>query len=194
MRARRVRPHEVVARVLCERLQGGVASEALRAMVAAQRIDWEAVVGQASAELVLPAFAAALEDLDLVGSLEPELGAFLAAVHAANRERNGELRSELAAAARALNRVGIVPVLLKGSLRLLDGLYPDDGWRMLRDLDLLLPRPPWPRPGGRSRMRATSPAGHAARCGVPRAPVRSISMPICSSAPRRCGSCRRRTS
>jgi hypothetical protein len=30
-------------------------------------------------------------------------------------------------------------VLLKGSLRLLDGLYPDDGWRMLRDLDLLLP-------------------------------------------------------
>jgi hypothetical protein len=139
MRARRVRPHEVVARVLCERLRGCAASEALRAMVAAQRVDWEAVVGDASAELVLPAFAAALQDLDLVGSLEPELGAFLAAVHAANRERNEELRDELAAAALALNRVGLEPVLLKGSLRLLDGVYPDDGWRMLRDLDLLLP-------------------------------------------------------
>lgn len=30
-------------------------------------------------------------------------------------------------------------MLLKGALRLIDGLYPDDGWRMLRDLDLLIP-------------------------------------------------------
>ena len=138
MTARRMRPYEVVARVLCERLQGRVASKALRAAVTSQ-LDWERIVGHASAELVLPAFAAALEDLDLIGSLEQELGAFLAAVHAANRERNGEVRGELAAAVGALNRVGIEPLLLKGSLRLLDGLYPDDGWRMLRDLDLLLP-------------------------------------------------------
>jgi hypothetical protein len=135
----RVRPYDVVARVLCERLQGCVASEPLRAMVASRRVDWERVVGHASAELVLPALAAALEDLDLIGSLEQELGAFLAAIHAANRERNRELRDELAGAALALNRVGIEAVLLKGSLRLLDELYPDDGWRMLRDLDLLLP-------------------------------------------------------
>ena len=78
MIAPRVRPYDVVARVLRERLQGCVASEPLRAIVASRRVDWERVVGHASAELVLPAFAAALEDLDLIGSLEQELGAFLA--------------------------------------------------------------------------------------------------------------------
>jgi hypothetical protein len=159
MIARRVRPYDVVARVLRERLQGCVASEPLRAIVASRHVDWERVVGHASAELVLPAFAAALEALDLIGSLEQELGAFLQAVHAANRERNGELRHELAAAVRALNRVGIEPVLLKGSLRLLDGLYPDDGWRMLRDLDLLLPEAALAR-----ARRALEEAGYEA-CG-----------------------------
>ena len=38
-----------------------------------------------------------------------------------------------------LNRIDIEPVLLKGAIRLFEGLYPDEGWRMLRDLDLLVP-------------------------------------------------------
>lgn len=159
MIAPRPHPFDVVARVLCERLRGGVASEPLRAMVASRGIAWERVVSVASAELVLPAFAAALTDLDLIGSLDQELGAFLEAVHAANRERNDELRDELATAARVLNRVGIEPALLKGSLRLLDGLYPDDGWRMLRDLDLLLPEASLA-----TARRALEAAGYAA-CG-----------------------------
>jgi hypothetical protein len=159
MIAPRPHPFDLVARVLCERLRGGVASEPLRATVASRGIAWERVVSIASAELVLPAFAAALTDLDLIGSLDQELGAFLEAVHAANRERNGDLRDELATAARVLNRAGIEPVLLKGSLRLLDGLYPDDGWRMLRDLDLLLPEASLA-----PARRALEQAGYAA-CG-----------------------------
>jgi hypothetical protein len=139
MIAQRLRPSDLVARVLCERLQGGAASPPLRAALSSRRVAWELVVGHASAEFVLPAFAAALKDLDLIGLLDQELCAFLEAVHGANRERNRELRDELATAVEALNRVGIEPALLKGSVRLLDGLYPDDGWRMLRDLDLLLP-------------------------------------------------------
>jgi len=139
MSPRRVQPFDVVAQVLAARLQGRVASDELRAMVRARGVDWERVVGLASDQLVLPALGAALRDLELIGWLDQELGGFLVAVHAANRERNRELRDELAAAVGVLNRVGIEPVLLKGALRLLDGLYPDDGWRMLRDLDLLLP-------------------------------------------------------
>jgi hypothetical protein len=131
-------PFDVVARVLSERLHGGPASAALRAMVRASGIDWELVIGHASAQLVLPAFAAALRDLQLTRSLDPELGAFLEAVHAANLERNSELRDDLAAAVGVLNRVGIEPVLLKGAIRLCESLYPDDGWRVLRDLDLLV--------------------------------------------------------
>jgi hypothetical protein len=79
-----------------------------------------------------------MKDLALI---EPgtELGAFLAAVHAANLERNSAFRDELAAAVGILNRAGIEPALLKGAIGLTDGLYPDHGWRVLRDLDLLVP-------------------------------------------------------
>ena len=109
-------------------------------MVHSPSIRWEQVLRHASAQYVLPALGAALRDLDLIRSLNEELGAFLLAVHAANVERNDELGDELAAAVGVLNRAGIQPVLLKGAIRLVDQLYPDHGWRMLRDLDLLVPR------------------------------------------------------
>jgi hypothetical protein len=139
MSGARVHPFDLIARVLAERLQGCAPSEELRGMVRSPGIDWERVVTEASDEYVLPALAAALRDLDLSWPLDHELVAFLDTVHAANIERNAELRDELRAAVGILNRVGIEPVLLKGTIRLLDGLYPDDGWRMLCDLDLLVP-------------------------------------------------------
>jgi hypothetical protein len=129
---------DVVARVFSERLRGCEASPELRALVGSARTSWERALSQLGAEYVLPAFAAALRDLGLVGSLDPELGAFLAAVHAANVERNDEIRLEFEATVAVLNRAGIEPVLLKGAIRLVDGLYPDHGWRMLRDIDLLI--------------------------------------------------------
>ena len=135
MNGRRCRPFDVVSRVFAERLHGCEPSDALGTLVRSQTIDWERVVGHASAQLVLPALAAALQDLGLAGSLDEELSAFLDAIHAANMERN----DELAAAVGILNQAGIEPVLLKGAIRLVDGLYPDIGWRMLRDLDLLVP-------------------------------------------------------
>jgi Uncharacterised nucleotidyltransferase len=160
MIGRRPYPFDVIARVLAERLRGRAPSEELRAVVRAHGIDWEGVVGHASADLVLPALAAALSDLGLSESLDPELGAFLDAVHAANTERNNELRDELSGVVDILNRVGIEPILLKGAIRLLDGLYPDHGWRMLRDLDLLVPQA--------SLMTATQALMNAgyARCGA----------------------------
>ena len=75
MRARGSHPFDVIARVLAERLQERAATAELRALVRCQRIDWERVVGLASAQLVLPAFGAALRDLDLVECLDQELGA-----------------------------------------------------------------------------------------------------------------------
>jgi Uncharacterised nucleotidyltransferase len=137
--SRRLHPFDVVARILAEGLRGCAPSDELRAMVHSPRVRWEGILGYASAQYVLPALAAALRDLDLIGSLDAELREFLLAVHAANVERNEELSAELAAAVGALNRAGIEPVLLKGAIRLVDDLYPDRGWRMLRDLDLLVP-------------------------------------------------------
>ena len=152
-------PFDVIACVLAERLEGCEPSDELRSLVRSRRIDWERVVGHASAQFVLPALAAALKDLALTGELDEELGAFLDAVHAANAERNGELRAELAAALGVLNRAGIEPVLLKGAIRLADGLYPDDGWRMLQDLDVLVPKASLAK-----AIRAFEAAGYAA-CG-----------------------------
>jgi hypothetical protein len=139
MSAARWHPFDIVACVLAERLRGFEPSPGLRAALAAPSVDWEGVVGQASGQYVLAAFAAALRDLGLADVLEPGLREFLAAVHAANVERNGKLRDQLAEIAAALNRIDIEPVLLKGAIRLVDGLYPGIGWRMMRDLDLLVP-------------------------------------------------------
>ena len=159
MTAQRWHPFDVIARVLAERLQGYEASAELRAMMRSPGIDWDSVVGLAGAQFVLPAFAAAVRDLDLSGLLDQELGEFLQTVHAANLERNAEVRDELVAVVGILNRADIQPVLLKGAIRLLDGLYPDPGWRMLRDLDLLVPKSALS-----GAIRALESAGYAS-CG-----------------------------
>jgi hypothetical protein len=133
-------PFDVVVRVLAERLAGGTPSEALSAALAGDAVSWERMVEQASEQFVLAAFAAALRDLDLVPGLEPEVGQFLHAVHSANAERNARLRRQLTEILSTLNQTGIEPVLLKGAIRLADQLYPDPGWRMMQDLDVLVPK------------------------------------------------------
>ena len=143
MTKRRWHPFDIITCVLAERLRGREPSDRLHAMVRSREVDWERVVGHASNQYVLPAFAAALQDLELIGALDEGVGAFLEAVHAANAERNREIGDELVTAVGILNRVGVEPVLLKGAIWLVDELYPDHGWRMLRDIDLLVPQPTW---------------------------------------------------
>lgn len=132
-------PFDVITNVLAERLRGREPSDQLRTIVSSRSRDWERIVGHASAQFVLPALAAALRDLGLTDLREPELAGFLLAVHTANLERNRALRNQLAEVASTLNRVGIEPVLLKGAIRLVDGLYPNLGWRLMVDLDVLVP-------------------------------------------------------
>ena len=100
---------------------------------------WDDVVARARGELVLPAFGAAARDLGVLGLLESRARARLAIAHAANVERNSRIGEQLATLVDVLNRAGMEPVLLKGAIRLVDGLYPDAGWRTMRDLDLLVP-------------------------------------------------------
>jgi len=136
----RLQAFDVLVRILSEGLQGGEASDQLCTTMRARNLDWERLVAIASVQFVLPATAAAVRELGALRVLDDELATFLDAVYAANMERNIELRAELAGAVKVLNRAGIEPVLLKGAIRLLDGLYPADAWRMLRDLDLLVPK------------------------------------------------------
>lgn len=132
-------PFDVVARVLAERLHRRGPSAELRAAFDSEAVDWKGVIEHASSQYALAAFAAAVRDLGLAAPLEPELREFLEAIHETNTERNVELLDQLLEVVLALKQVGLEPVLLKGAIRLVDGLYPDLGWRMMQDLDILVP-------------------------------------------------------
>jgi hypothetical protein len=155
MISQRTHAFDVIVRVFAERFRGRAASEELQVLVHGGRADWEQIIGHASAQYVLPALGAAMQDLALIEP-QTELGGFLEAVHGANLERNSAFRDELATAVGILNRVGVVPALLKGAIRLADGLYPNHGWRLLRDLDLLVPTA-----AIRDALRAFQEAGYA---------------------------------
>ena len=136
----RLSTFDLIARVLAARLQQLEPSDDLRAALTGRcRAIWQDMLARARGEFVLPAFAAAIMDLNLHRALEPQVRGFLAIAQAANVQRNARLGEQLTAVANRLNRVGIEPVLLKGAIRLVDGLYPDPGWRTLQDLDVLVP-------------------------------------------------------
>lgn len=88
---------------------------------------------------VLTMLAPAFSAHDLISRLPEDFGRYLRFMHARNEERNQALRAQLLLVAALLNRIGVEPILLKGAVRLVDRLYPDLGWRFMRDLDLLVP-------------------------------------------------------
>lgn len=91
--------------------------------------DWEGFVRVASAELLLPALAGKIPDVD----------GFLSAVLELNRERNLRLLDDAREIAAVFNAIDIEPVLLKGAAYLVAGIYDDMGARYVCDLDLLVP-------------------------------------------------------
>jgi ABC-type proline/glycine betaine transport system ATPase subunit len=64
---------------------------------------------------------------------------FFDGVATLNRQRNEKIHAEAINLALILNRMDIVPVLLKGGANLLSGLYADSAHRMMTDLDVLVP-------------------------------------------------------
>jgi hypothetical protein len=102
--------------------------------------DLMALARLAGRHLVTPMLAACLADPGLRRQLPEAFVLYLDFVHAENLRRTHALRHELGQAAACLNEIDIEPLLLKGAIRLVDDLYPDPGWRFMRDLDLLIPR------------------------------------------------------
>jgi hypothetical protein len=123
----------------------GGAADAARLRQAAIGVDWEAVLGLAHEAAVVPALGPALHACGAADLPPGEVMTFLDGMAELNRLRNAILRDELLAIARCLNRIGLVPLALKGAAGLLDGLYPDPAARQMTDLDLLLPAADVPR-------------------------------------------------
>ncbi|MBS7538692.1 nucleotidyltransferase family protein [Ancylobacter lacus] len=101
--------------------------------------DWAPVIAEADRHFVLVALGPILGRAGLTARLPAEVADVLALFNRANVARNARMTQALEEVAAALNAAGVVPVLLKGANRLIDGLYPDAGLRVLSDLDLLVP-------------------------------------------------------
>ncbi len=130
--------------LLCACLAAGYRRQGLvdgpAAALAEPATDLVRLARLAGRHLVTPMLAACVADPVLAPRLPDDFRRYVALVHGGNARRNRALRRQLAEAVGCLNGTGIEPVLLKGAARLADGLYPDPGWRLMRDLDLLVPR------------------------------------------------------
>ena len=182
----RADPFGTLCDIVDTRLAGRPATPALAAAVANPRQPWPRLARLSGVHLLTPAVGAALEELGLAGSIPPDLSDYFAAMRSAGEERNGDLRADLFRIVAILNEAGVEPILLKGALRLVDGLFPDDSWRFMHDLDLLVPA------AGVGRSTRALPVGlgdggtgRRGRRGPPRArpePARGL---LATRAPRR---------
>ncbi len=118
------------------------AKNALDALIAGLRgrltdkADWQAVIALANHTLLTPALFSSLEQAGQMQRVPSDVREYLQFIHGCNRERNLRLRLQLNEAVTALNKRGIVPVLLKGAVMLFLSRPAHPPSRMTSDLDL----------------------------------------------------------
>ena len=122
-------------------------NQALRIHLFQPSFSWQRLVDLACGHGLLPALIFSLRRRRLLPPLPPLIDSKLSDSHVTLRleaaylehlNRQGDLRDQLVKALRALNRVGVVPMLLKGALHL---TLPQSDWheaRGMRDLDILV--------------------------------------------------------
>jgi hypothetical protein len=135
-----VRQRIVALRHLRDALAGDLPlrGQPLRHRIGREGSDvWSGVLALArELSVTAPLFAAVREAAHAVPASVAEE---LRQSHLENTLRNVRLRQQLTQAAEALNADGIVPLLFKGSLQLVDGTLAGVGDRSMIDLDLLVP-------------------------------------------------------
>jgi hypothetical protein len=139
VRSRLPAPFDLICAVLRARLRGTQPPSCLASHFVGDPEADLVWAETASRHRITPALAGCIDDLGLSSAPPAEFRAYLQAIAAGNLRRNSNLRNQLHEVVQRLNSVAIVPCLLKGAARLIDDLYPDDSWRFMSDLDLLLP-------------------------------------------------------
>ena len=105
-----------------------------------QAIDWPATIHTAGEEFAIPALATVLEDAGLLDDAPSDVQQFLRYALSHNANANLQIRQQCLEIGNAISAIGIRGVLLKGATWLFEhGPAAED--RMLRDIDLLVPRP-----------------------------------------------------
>lgn len=116
------------------------AISSLRTVICSGKLSWEAVVSLANDHLLTPALWVELNRKCLIEALPDDLCDYLRDLHQLSKERNALLQAQLLEAVQQLNRINIVPVLLKGARHLVSDVYADTGVRIMSDIDLLVAR------------------------------------------------------
>lgn len=112
--------------------------EEISAVIRSGKVNWELFVWTASNHLVLPTIYVKFKKYDLLRLLPDDLTSHLEYVHSLNSDRNKTIRHHLLEINSQLTAEAIVPVFMKGSGNLLDGLYGDEGERIMQDIDILV--------------------------------------------------------
>ncbi len=113
--------------------------EALRSELATGELPWEQVIWLANSHLVLPSLWFSIRNKKIDELLPDDVREYCKELYVLNKRRNEKIRKQLVEAVIALNKVKIVPVLLKGGKHLVENDYGDIGARIISDIDLLVP-------------------------------------------------------
>jgi hypothetical protein len=99
--------------------------------------DWDDVLSMARELWVMPSLGYAVREG--ASPFPAPAAELLREYYRVNALRNVRFRHQLVEAVHALNQAGIVPLLFKGALQLVDGTEANSGYRGMGDLDLAVP-------------------------------------------------------
>ncbi len=102
-------------------------------------IEWAHFVNLCSNHLIIPVIYLKFKSHHLIEYLPEELLDFLKEIYDLNLARNEQILLQINDILKLLNAHEIYPTFLKGTGNLLDGLYSDNGERMIGDIDFLVP-------------------------------------------------------
>jgi len=99
---------------------------------------WSKIVKVSTGHMVLPALYLNLKRADLLSFLPDDLCSYFEEITRLNRNRNVEILNQVKTLNTILLKHNIVPIFLKGTAHLVEGLYNDIGERMVGDIDFLV--------------------------------------------------------
>ena len=101
-------------------------------------IDWDSVVKVSTAHYVFPALYCNLKRANFLIYLPEKLVNYMVHITDLNRERNQKIIEQAKDINELLLKNNIIPIFLKGTGNLLEGLYEDIAERMVGDIDFIV--------------------------------------------------------
>lgn len=106
--------------------------------IASGNVDWDNVVKLSTKHYVFPALYCNLNRANLLHYLPEELVNYMKHITDINRERNLQIIEQAKEINELLLANNIIPIFLKGTGNLLEGLYIDIAERMVGDIDFIV--------------------------------------------------------